>query len=86
VIFGELRQLPDSGIEAVTWIKFLIEGGKRRFHAIQMSDVVLGRIFGAAMVQQLPHFVFELKAVISFLDDIVLMKHMAKRVALIELD
>ena len=51
-----------------------------------MADVMFRRIFGAAAVQQRPHLVFDLEAVVALLDDVILVEHVAQEVAVVQLD
>ena len=52
---------------------------QRRLCVVEVADIVLGRIFGAARIQQFPHPMLELDRIMSFGDDVVLVKHKQKK-------
>ncbi len=50
-----------------------------------MSDIVLCRILGTAIIQQLEHYLLDQSRVCIFSDDVILMKDVAEVTAVIEL-
>jgi len=85
-ILRKLRSLPNTRIEAVARIELLIEPGERGFRVIKMADIVLGRILRATAVEQCPHSVLDVEAVMAFLHDVVLVKDVTQKVAVIQFD
>jgi hypothetical protein len=53
--------------------------GERGPRVVEMSDIVLGRILGAAPVEKDHHLLFERLAIVSLRDDVVLMKTWQKK-------
>jgi len=47
------RGLADAGIQAVGRVEPSVESGQFRLRVIEVADIVLGRIFGAALVEQI---------------------------------
>ena len=52
---------------------------------IEMPNVMLGRIFGAALIEQFPHPLLDGLAIVSLRHDVILMKDMAEEVTIVEL-
>ena len=52
---------------------------------IKVSNIVLGRIFSTALVEQIPHRLLDCLAVVPFRNDVVLMKYVAEEMPIIEL-
>ena len=52
---------------------------------VEMPDVVLGRVFRAALVEQRPHATLEVDRVVAFADNIVLMEDVTEEMSVIEL-
>ena len=75
----------DAGIEHVARIQLLVVLNQRRLGVIKMADIVLGRIFGPALVEQRPHALFECHAVMPFRHDVILVKDVAEKMTIIEL-
>jgi hypothetical protein len=50
-----------------------------------VADIVFIRIFGAPFIEKFPQSAFDRIRVMPFLDNIVLMKHLAKQMAMIKL-
>jgi hypothetical protein len=57
---------------------------ERRLCVVEVADIVLGRIFGAARIHQFPNPMLELDRIVAFGDDVVLVKHVAEKMAVIE--
>jgi hypothetical protein len=85
-ILRKPRSLPDAGIEAIARVELLIERRERGLRVVKVTDVVFSRIFGTATVEQGPHLVFDGEAVMAFLYDVVLVKDVTQKVAVIQLD
>jgi hypothetical protein len=45
----------DAGIEAVAGIEPLVMVERRWLRVVEMTDIVLGRIFRASRIEQFPH-------------------------------
>ena len=82
----ELGGVTDAWVEAVAWVQVHVVITQRWFGVIQMAYVVLGRVFGAPAIQQFPHFMFDGHAVVPLFHDVVLVEHMAKEMAVVELE
>jgi len=83
-ILRELRRLPDPGVEAVTRIELPIERSELRLRVVQLTDIVFGRIFGAAAVQWLPQLVFDFEEVVALLDNVFLVEHLAQEMVVLQ--
>ena len=81
-VFGEFAY---SRIETIGRVKLVIVSRQIFVCMIQMADIVFGRVLCAACVQRFEDFVFDRHRVMRFLDDVVLMKDVAQKVAVIEL-
>ena len=57
---------------------------QRRFREVQMTHIMFGRIFGAAHIEKLPNGMLDIHDVVAFLYDVILMKHLAEEVTVIE--
>jgi hypothetical protein len=79
-----LKSSADPGIEAVGGIELFVVVEQRRLCIVEVSDIVLGRIFPASCVQQFPHPLFQLDRIVAFAHDIVLVKHVTEEVPVIE--
>src|SRR5271166_2731 len=79
-----LGGLADAGIEGVAGIEFMVEGLQFRFGLVEMPDVMLRRIFRAALIQELPHPMLQGQAVVSLLYNVILVEHVAKKVPVVE--
>lgn len=77
--------MPNANVKAIGRIKFAVKLCQSRLGDIQMPHVVLGRVLGFAFIQKFPHGVFHLKRIHAFFDNIVLMKHMSKKVSVVQL-
>ena len=58
---------------------------QRRLCMIEMPDIVLGRIFGATSVKQVPHLLLDRQTIMSLRHYIILVEHVAEEVAIVEL-
>jgi len=74
-----------ASIEAITRIETSVVLHDRGLRLVEMTDVVLGRILRAALIEQRPHAVFEVGGAVAFADDVVLMEDVAKEMPVIEL-
>jgi len=61
----------DPGIEAVAGIKALVMIKQCRLCVVEVTDIVLGRIFGAACIEQFPHPALDSDRIIALRDDVV---------------
>ena len=52
---------------------------------IKMPNVMLGWIFGAALIEQFPHALLDGLAIVSLRHDVILMEDMAEEVTIVEL-
>lgn len=50
-----------------------------------MPDIVFGGVFGAFLVEQVVHAVFNLAAIVALFDNVILMKHVAEKMPVIKL-
>ena len=51
---------------------------------IEMPDIVLGWIFGATFVKQVPHLLLDRQTIMSLRHYIILVEHVAEEVAIVE--
>src|SRR5208337_5130646 len=79
-----LRRLPDAGIEAVAGVEPRVVFDERRLGLVQVADIVLGGILGAARVEQRPHAMFEVERVLALAHDVILVEHVAEEVAVVK--
>ncbi|SUG04800.1 Uncharacterised protein [Salmonella enterica subsp. enterica serovar Pullorum] len=79
-----LTRFADTGVHTVGWVILPIKTRQRFRRFIQMSNVVLRRVLCPPRLQQLQHLRFQRVDVDAFLHDIVLMKNVAHKVAVIE--
>ncbi len=70
----------DAGIEGVGRIEATIEIPQRRLGLVEVADIVLGRIFRAARVEQGAERVFQRLAVLAFVDEVFLVHDVAQEV------
>ena len=82
---GALGCVSDARIEAITRIKAFVVILQRRFRMVQVTYIMFGRIFGAPLVEKLPNFMLDIHGVVALLYNVILMKHLAEEVAVIEL-
>jgi hypothetical protein len=75
---------PIPGIERIAGIERPIVY-QRRLCMIEVPDIVLGPIFGTALVKHAPHPLLDRLAIMSFRHDVVLMEYMAEKMAIVEL-
>ena len=58
---------------------------QRRLGLIKVADIVLGRILGAALVQELPHRMLQDQRVTPFGNDVFLVEDVAEEMAVVDL-
>lgn len=58
---------------------------ERRLRLVQVAHVVFGRIFGSASIKQFPHAMLDLHRVVTFSDNVVLVKYMTEEIPIVEL-
>jgi hypothetical protein len=75
----------DIRIEAVARIETSVVRHDRGLRLVEMTDVVLGRILRAALIEERSHAVFEVGGAVAFADDVVLMEDVTKEMSVIEL-
>src|ERR1700722_11718540 len=80
-----LRRMTDAGIERVARIERAVVAHERGLGKVEMSDVVLRWILGSALIENFPHCVLDFGGVVTLLHDIVLVKHLAEEVSVIDL-
>ena len=76
---------PMPGFRLLVGVERAVEVGERGLGVVEVADVVLGRVLGAAGVEQLPHGVLEREAVVALLHHVVLVEDVAEEVAVVEL-
>jgi hypothetical protein len=79
------RGSPDARIEGVARIQLFVVGHQSWLRIVKMADIVLGWVFRATQVEQLPHALLDRLAIVALRDDVVLVEHMAEEVAVVEL-
>ena len=80
-----LRSTTNAGIKAVARIKVLVVIDECRLCIVQVANVVLGRIFRATCIQQLPHPMLQFERVVAFANNVVLMEDVTEKVSVIQL-
>src|ERR1700722_8584034 len=78
------RRVPNTWIEPIGGVKAFVMVFQRLFGEIQMTDVMLSRILSTPRVEYFPHGVLYSHCVEPLLHDVVLVKYLAKEVAVIE--
>ena len=76
---------PIPRIERIAGIKLFVVRHLHGLCAIEVSDIVLGRICCAPPVEQFPHALLDLAAVVSLRHNIVLMEDVAEEMSAVEL-
>src|SRR5690349_13652123 len=76
--------MTQARVEDVRWIEAPVMLNERGLRGIEVADIVLRRIFGAAPVQDLQHLMLYLLRVGTFSDKIVLMEDVAEKVAVVD--
>ena len=75
----------DARIEHVARVEFLVVTDQCWLGMVKVTDIVLCRIFGAALVEQRPHALLDLHAVVPLRHDVVLVEDVAEEVPVVEL-
>ena len=79
------RGLADAGIQTVGGIELAVEPGQFWLSLIEMTDIVLGRVFSAALVEQAPHLVLQRHTIVALLHHVILVEDVAEEMTVIEL-
>jgi hypothetical protein len=82
---GALGCVSDARIEAIAGIKAFVVILQRGLRIVQVTDIMFGRIFGAPLVEKLPDLMLDIHSVVALLYNVILMKHLAEEVTVIEL-
>src|SRR5271157_6136735 len=78
------RGAAEPRIKRVAGVQLLVVRYQRGLCVIEMPDIVLGRICRVPPVEQVPHALLDLAAVIALRYNIVLMENMAEEMTAVE--
>ena len=78
--------MPDPRVKAVAGVYFFVELFQGGFGGVEVADIVLGGVFGAFLVEQVAHAVFDFSAIVAFFNNVILMKNVAEKMPVIKFD